>query len=109
MDEMESNLNIITINENMTKEEQLEISLKNNVVLDRINELYKDEDLEAYHEHLENKQQSFEEIYNVKQVKAIFYEVETDAGTKYYVDSHETFTGIWNFEEVSKSHFDNIA
>lgn len=94
--------------EGMTKVEQLEIDLKNNLMTDAAVEAVKETEKEWYEEYSQTEMQDFKEVISVKEVKAIFYKVETDNGNKYYVDSHELWNGIWKFEEVSENHFNSI-
>lgn len=94
--------------EGMTKVEQLEIALKNNLMMDAAVEAVKETEKEWYEEYSQTEMLDFKEVRSVKEAKTIFYKVETDNGNRYYVDSHESWTGIWNFEEVSENHFDSI-
>lgn len=94
--------------EGMPKIEQLEIELKNKLMTDAAVESDKENDPEWYEEYSKTQMQDFKEIKSIKKAKAIFYEVETDNGKRYYQDSHEEWQGIWEFCQVSESHFNNI-
>lgn len=92
----------------MSKVEQLEINLLNNIMTDEAVRTIEEDDPEWYKEYSESKMLDFTEVLSVSKVKAIFYKVETENGNRYFVDSHEEWEGIYKFEEVSESHFDNI-
>lgn len=102
-------INYLEKTEGMTKVEQLEIDLKNKLMVDAAVEAEREIDPEWYEEYSKTEMQDFKEIEGIKKVKAIFYEVQTDNGNRYYLDSREVWNGIWNFKQVSEEHFNNIA
>ncbi len=103
-----SELKYTAVKKEMTKVEQLEVTLKNKLVTDKLSEPNKEIDPEYYEWYVKNKKQKFNEVYSVEEVKAIFLKVETDNGVKYYETNGMNFDDTWFFEEVSEEHFNNI-
>lgn len=104
----ENELTYTEVTKEMTKVEQLEVTLKNLLVTDKLSEGNKVTDPEYYEWYLENKKQSFNEVKNVSVAKTIFFKVETDQGVKYYVADEMKYDDTWFFVEVSAEHFNNI-
>lgn len=104
----ENKLTYTEVTEEMTKVEQLEVSLNNNLVTDKLSEPNKVSDPEYYEWYVKNKKQSFNEVKSVSVEKTIFFKVETDKGNRYYVTDGQDWTGEWFFVEVSETHFNNV-
>lgn len=88
----------------MTKEEQLEAKLRNKLVTDKLNEPNKEIDPEYYEWYVENKKQTFNEVYSVEVIKTICFKVETDNGTKYYTTDEMNFDDTWFFVEINEEY-----
>lgn len=104
----EDELTYTEVTKEMTKVEQLEVTLNNLLVTDKLSEGNKVTDPEYYEWYVKNKKQSFNAVENVSVAKTIFFEVETDQGVKYYVTDGMKYDDTWFFIEVSEEHFNNI-